>query len=322
MKTKRRRERSDSPAEPTRKRWRPWRPHDSGSDSGSGDTDENDSIHPGKPVPVIVESVTAKADIIPLFDPEADIFAVQWINKIEQLGAIHNWTDNMKSYFMQSRLAGMARIWHSSLPSYELSWQEWKSELLTAFPKNIDFVESLREMLSRRKLASESMTQYFYNKNAMLTKLEILGDKAVACLIDGLPVHMRAPARAGNFRTPSELYAKFLTVMEEVKPKLLPPSRPVFPKADERAETRDSRKLVCFLCQESGHTVRRCPRNNRPPCTHCKKLGHSPERCWFNPSNTTNSTSSALTSAVPRKEAVNLLSEVAKPRETGDINRN
>ncbi|KAM3955194.1 uncharacterized protein ACR2FA_010939 [Aphomia sociella] len=207
---------SEHLGEPTRKRWRPWRPRESSPASNSTESDNSYTDKEfGKPVPIIVENITAKADIIPLFDPESnEMFASQWINKIEQLGVIHNWTSKMQSYFMQSRLSGMAKVWHSSLLNYDKSWEEWKQELLLAFPKNIDFVESLKEMLVKKKAPTESMIQYFYSKNAMLARLEIYGHIAVSCLIDGLPPHMRAPARAGNYNSPSELYSKFLSVME------------------------------------------------------------------------------------------------------------
>lgn len=261
-----------------------------------------------------MENITAKADIIPFFNPETNEMTVsQWINKIEQLGNIHGWTDKMKSYFMQSRLSGLAKVWHSSLQNYEMSWEEWKRELLVAFPQHIDFVESLREMLARRKTPTESMTQYFYGKNAMLTKLGIHDGKAVACLIDGLPPHMRAPARAGNFLNPSELYSKFLSVMEELKQRI-PQNFRASKSSDDRVDMRfDNKKpLVCYLCQETGHTVRRCPKNtnnNRPACVHCNRTGHPADRCWFKPSSSTGTAGIQGTSNI-KNETVSMITEV------------
>lgn len=116
---------------------------------------------------------------------------------------------------MQLRLSGIAKVWHASLANYDMTWQHWKEQLLESFPQKANYVELLREMLNKRKFPGESMTQYFYNKLAFLNKLEISGEKAVACIIDGLPPHMKAPARAGNYGRPNELFSKFLSVMAD-----------------------------------------------------------------------------------------------------------
>lgn len=288
------------------KRWRPWRvASPEPAPTATVVTESSDPAPQPAPVPVVPEPSTSnslpsskvypysfensnmKPDIIPIFDPEkSEIFSQQWLNKIEQLASIHNWSDNIKSYYMQSRLSGMAKLWHSSLTSYDLTWAQWKEELIRAFPCSIDYPEYLRDMLARKKSFNESMAQYFYQKNAMLTKLEITAEKAVACIIDGLPMHMKAPARAGNYKTSSELYSNFLAVMEEskFKPQSFRPrvSPVVRPRDPNEVQARDPKKTVtCFLCNETGHTVRRCPKNsNRPSCTHCGKIGHKSEDCW------------------------------------------
>lgn len=279
---------------PADKKWRPWRaqeksPERQASSSTFNDMNPPDSlstIPSGKSVPLFYDNTAAKSDIIPIFDPEkSDVFALQWLNKIEQLSAIHHWPENIKSYYMQSRLGGMAKLWHSSLQNYDLNWDQWKQELLKAFPCTIDYAEFLREMLARRKIQSESMAQYYFHKNAMLAKLEISGEKAVACIIDGLPSFMKAPARAGNYKTAAELYSVFLAVMEEskYKPASFRPRGEIRPSNPIDTQSRDFKKTVlCYLCNDPGHTVRRCPKNlNRPNCTHCGKIGHKYDDCWF-----------------------------------------
>lgn len=252
---------------------------------------------PGKLVPFHYDTTVAKADIIPVFDPEkSDTSSHQWLAKIEQLAAVHNWSDAIKSYYMQARLGGIARVWHSSLNDYNKTWSDWKYEFLSAFPHNIDFADRLREMLNKRKNINDTMAQYYYQKNAMLHRLNLTGEEAVSCLIDGLPAHLKAPARAGNFNSPADLYSRFLAMMEE-KFRPLPPGRmriqpkeSVGPLSDIQntfGQTKDLHRtdITCYLCGEVGHVVRRCPKKpNRPACTICGKTGHTMDKCWSKPS--------------------------------------
>lgn len=282
----------------TPRRWAPWRPRDSVEREPSVLLDKPGRINPN------YYGVVVKPDIIPEFDPEkSELPALQWLNKIEQLGAIHGWTDNVKSYYMQSRLSGLAKMWHNALRSYEMSWHEWKERILEAFPQNRDYAEVFKEMINRKKNFSETMTHYFYSKCNMLTKCEITGEKAVSCIIDGLPFHLKTPARAGNYRTPGELYSQFLCMNDERKG--LPNQRPFSlrgrdnstpgtskePVGEQKTTTSSGKSSVtCFLCKEPGHIVRSCPKNpNAVKCDVCGKTNHKTEQCFRKSINFVNS---------------------------------
>lgn len=268
------------------RRWAPWRPQES---------PEPNQDESGRTVP-FYSNLMVKPEIIPEFDPEKpELPAQQWLNKIEQLGAIHGWNDNVKSYYMQARLTGLAKMWHSALRSYEMTWVEWKEKILEAFPQSFDYAEALKEMLSRKKLFNETMTHYFYSKCTMLTKCEISGVKAVACVIEGLPFHLKTSARAGNYRTPGELYSQFLCMNDERRVnqgqpprnvnrhRQIVPSSTVFTNEHGRdlKDKRASSTVTCYLCNEPGHVVRSCPKNpNAIKCDNCGKFNHKTEQCF------------------------------------------
>lgn len=276
--------------ERTPRRWAPWRPRESVDREPPASREEPGRIHPN------YYGVMVKPDIIPEFDPEkSELPAQQWLNKIEQLGAIHGWSDTVKSYYMQARLCGLAKMWHNALRSYEMSWQEWKERILEAFPQNRDYAEALKEMINRKKIFSETMTHYFYSKYNMLTKCEITGEKAVACIIEGLPFHLKTSARAGNYRTPGELYSQFLCMNDEKRgfpnqrfltPRgrdhIVPSTSKEAAAGDQKTATSSNRSSVtCFLCKEPGHMVRSCPKNpSAIKCEICGKTNHKTEQCF------------------------------------------
>ncbi|KAJ8942662.1 hypothetical protein NQ314_009983 [Rhamnusium bicolor] len=90
--------------------------------------------------------LTPNLDLIPIFDPEKNVLSPNnWLNKIEQMGKVHGWDDQMMSYGMQSRLGGIARIWFENLTDYEMTWIKWKEALLKAFPASENYAESLKK---------------------------------------------------------------------------------------------------------------------------------------------------------------------------------
>jgi hypothetical protein len=58
---------------------------------------------------------------------------------------------------MQSRLAGLAKVWYNGLTDYDLSWSAWKEALERAFPSHTDYVDLLKQMLGRTKIKEESI---------------------------------------------------------------------------------------------------------------------------------------------------------------------
>jgi hypothetical protein len=92
-------------------------------------------------------------EIIPWFDPENQSCVVtSWVQKIEQLGAIHRWSDYEKICYMQLRLKGAARDWFNRLTDYDKTWEEWKALLQHAFPRCVDYATTLEELVARKKL--------------------------------------------------------------------------------------------------------------------------------------------------------------------------
>ncbi|EFA01452.1 hypothetical protein TcasGA2_TC006998 [Tribolium castaneum] len=135
---------------------------------------------------------TKNADIVPLFDPEAsEVTLSGWLNKIDQLGIIHGWSDKTKSFYMQTKLTGIARLWYNGLSDYNKSWEDWKKSLLEAFPSHEYFVDNLKKMMERKKQTNESMMHYYYSKCSLIRKCEISDKNALSCIIEGLPIESK-----------------------------------------------------------------------------------------------------------------------------------
>ena len=118
---------------------------------------------------------------------------------------------------MQTRLRGSARQWYDQRDEYNLTWEQWKSELTATFPRHVEFADVLEEMMTRRKEEDEMMTYYFHQKMALVRRCRMDDEAALLCVIRGLPVELQAHAKSFEGTTPHGLYVGFLAMQENYK---------------------------------------------------------------------------------------------------------
>lgn len=222
------------------------------------------------------------ASLIPEFDPDGeDCTVTAWLRKIDQLGEIHGWNSNTKSFHLQDKLRGQARKWYNRLECYDFTWDEWKQMLLRAFPKHRDYGNMLEEMMQRRKLLNETMTKYYQDKVAMCFRCKLSDTATVSCIIRGLPLSLQPNARAFQCERPDELYEGFLSALDDYR----------VPTLETRAPNKDFGRLQsdkkpinpeidpCPRCKKTGHILRNCTLPDLRSCFKCGKQGHIALRC-------------------------------------------
>lgn len=234
----------------------------------------------------------ADAEIIPKFRPEQkNSNVVCWLHKIDQLGDIYGWDEIDRQFVMQMRLRGSARDWYEDLEDYRMDWNQWKAALETAFPRSQDFVDCLEAMMARNKTDTETMTKYFHDKISLLRRCNITGEEATSCVIRGLPVEIRANAKAYKCETPQQLYHGFLSSLENYKQveknhakgstwrrvstnggTAIANSTPATPRQQPLVKQ-------CYVCRRRGHEAQEC--RSRLRCDVCQKQGHVAANCWF-----------------------------------------
>lgn len=125
-------------------------------------------------------------------------------------------------------------------------------------------------MLARVKTDAKSMTKYFHDKISLLKKCQIEGVEAISCLIRGLPLELRANAKAFQCETPQQLYFGYLSSFENYKKIEANASIKKMAGSWRRsiagvAVENESAK-VCYACRRRGHEVKDC---RTPRCDIC-----------------------------------------------------
>ncbi|XP_072934944.1 uncharacterized protein [Epargyreus clarus] len=227
----------------------------------------------------------ADAEVVPKFRPEDNASNVSgWLHKIDQLSDIYGWDATEKQFVMQLRLRGSARRWYDNLEDYSLDWEGWKDALKTAFPRSIDYVDKLENMLSRNKQESETMTRYYHDKVSLLKRCNMGGEEAMSCIIKGLLVELRANAKAYQCQTPEQLYYGYLSSFENYKNEVsMPLRRSTWRRGATDGGTSTSTLQPsgvkrCYLCRKIGHEARDC--RSLLHCDACRRTGHTSATCW------------------------------------------
>ncbi|XP_041976512.1 uncharacterized protein LOC121731222 [Aricia agestis] len=245
------------------------------------------------------------ASLIPEFDPDVEEYTIAaWIKKVDQIGDIHGWNDEIKSFYLQDKLRGQAKKWYNRLDNYDYSYIEWKEMLLRAFPKHRDYGGMLEELLRRKKLPTESMTKYYQDKIALCFRCKLSDNASVSCIIRGLPISLQANARAFQCQTPGELYEGFLCALDDYNATSHDPgwqktNRQVIDKKIFANPETDP----CPRCKKTGHLLRNCSLPDTRTCFKCGKQGHIALRC---PSSSLNN---KITNTSNSTKEINLLSQ-------------
>lgn len=270
---------------------RKFRQHESNSEDGDVDMFS-------EPTPI----VSVRGDIVPIFDPDDKSSTVTgWLQKIDQLGEIHGWSDYHKTAYMQQKLRGSARSWFNRLDDYKKSWDEWKIALTRAFPRCVDYATVLEDLVNRKKRSNETMTHYYHEKLSLIQQCRLDNDAAISCIIRGLPLELQANARAFQCSTTDELYAGFIAPLENYhSPRDEPKSkRPRYEAVEvSHRDTRKRPPLECYNCGKPGHIAKECRLKGTIKCFLCHRFGHKKENCRLrNPSSSTTSPSNDASEA-------------------------
>ncbi|XP_045451544.1 uncharacterized protein LOC123660531 [Melitaea cinxia] len=226
------------------------------------------------------------AEVIPKFRPEdTNSNIIGWLHKIDQLGDVYGWDHTDRTFIMQLRLRGSAREWYDDLDNYDLTWDEWKEMLQTAFPRSTDYVDKLERMLARTKEDKESMTKYYHEKLSLVKRCNITGEDAISCIIRGLPYELRANAKAYTCNTPEQLYYGYLSSLENFKRMETQTVRKSTWKRGTNngalgsTSSHQLQPKICYMCRRPGHEARDCRQQQH--CEKCRRNGHTTAACWF-----------------------------------------
>lgn len=229
-------------------------------------------------------------NILPEFNPSLKNQRMDiWIKKVNECASVYGWNERTTVHFAMQKLQGLAKVWYESQSSILFNWAEWQQKLLSAFPCEQNYGQSLEDMLHRKSRYNEPLEIYYYEKLGLLNQCDIRGKRAAECIIHGLTDRtIRSSANTLRCTEPDQLL-QFLISNQDItqssdkfenKNRLGSEFNKAFNNNPLRRPPAMNNTIYCFNCKEEGHPFSRCP---KPliRCSKCNRYGHNVEACYL-----------------------------------------
>jgi hypothetical protein len=197
-----------------------------------------------------------KIDSVPMFGGGFEEMNVQqWIHTINATGDVFGWDDKARIFCMTNKLRGNAKSWYTNQDKLDLSWKQWKKNLIEAFPPQQGVFDKLKELVNVQREKHQSLVDFYYRKLGLGHACKLDDHVTVDIIINTInDPFLKSGARAAGCVSTKHLLQFLIANVEQQEP--ASGSGSVKDRLGKRSPVsvaKDSKVLRCYLCGREGH---------------------------------------------------------------------
>ncbi|XP_020289682.1 uncharacterized protein LOC109857608 [Pseudomyrmex gracilis] len=218
-------------------------------------------------------AVSWLATQIPEYGGTEDQCIKNWVNRVDQVAAVHGASDGVTLLAATSKLIKFAKTWYESQSGASIqSWIGLRQRMFIVFARKIPMFKAVQKAEARKWIpAKETFDQYAIAKNALINQLGLPAEDTIQMLISGIT---NTAVRASALLIADSTLEHFMVKMRGLTEGL---SDSVEKKSASVSTLDKKLNPVCRNCNKKGHTHKDC--KNDVVCFYCKQKGHRQFDC-------------------------------------------
>lgn len=222
-------------------------------------------------------------DAVRKFSGDDDYPVQKWLDDVESLAVLVNWSGLHTFIYAKRQLIGLAKLFIESQKSIS-TWKDLRKALLNEFGERISSAQLHRALTERKMRKNETMQEYYLHMRELASRGSVEETAVIQYIVDGIyddvnnKVFLYAAKDFQELKEKLRIYSDVREKRGMHQQKTKQYLDPTKTRSDRTVETKTNTR--CYNCGIMGHRSINCPnKKDGVKCFRCNGFGHKSFEC-------------------------------------------